>query len=428
MTPAARVACAIEILDSVVRSERPADRIVSDGMRKRRYMGSKDRHAVADQIFRVLRHRSRYDWWLKTAKLPEDSRGWVVADVAAYAPDTARGVFSGGRFGPAPLNPREERLVEAIELHGLEPKEMPRTVLLEVPDWAAAPLQESLGDRIEAELGAMLHAAPMDLRVNTLITDRNAAAAALADEGLTTEPTPHSPLGLRLWQRKPLGQIPAFRDGLVEVQDEGSQLLAAAVDAKPGMHVVDMCAGAGGKTLAIAAQMENRGRLTALDIHENKVERARERLRRAGIQNTRCRVVEGTRDRWFKRHTDEFDRVLVDAPCSGTGTWRRNPDARWGRGGTDLEELTDLQDRLLHRAASIVKPGGRLIYGTCSLLNLENEDRMAKFVDEHPDFSVLPVREVLECELEGCEQFLKLSPARHGTDGFFGAVLVRKDG
>jgi 16S rRNA (cytosine967-C5)-methyltransferase len=173
--------------------------------------------------------------------------------------------------------------------------------------------------------------------------------------------------------------------------------------------------------------MENRGRVTALDIHEIKVERARERFRRAGIQNTRARVVEGTRDRWYKRHTDEFDRVLVDAPCSGTGTWRRNPDARWGRGGVDLAELTDLQDRLLHRAASIVKPGGRLIYGTCSLLNLENEDRIGRFVDEHPDFSVLPVKDVLAQQLEGCEEFLKLSPARHDTDGFFGAVLVRAD-
>ena len=426
MTPAARVACAIEILESVISTQRPADRVVSDGMRQRRYMGSKDRHAVGDQIYRVLRHRSRYDWWLKTARLPMQPRGWVVADVAAYEPDMLRGVFSGVRFGPTPLNPHEQRLVEAIDLHGLEPKEMPRTVLLEVPDWAAAPLQSSLGDSIVEELMAMLRSAPMDLRVNTLVTNRDAAAAALAEEGLTTAPTPLSPLGLRLWQRKPLGQVGPFRDGMVEVQDEGSQLLATLVQAEAGMHVVDMCAGAGGKTLALGAQMGNRGRLTALDIHEAKLERARERLRRAGIQNTRCRMIEGTRDRWFKRHTDEFDRVLVDAPCSGTGTWRRNPDARWGRAGVNLEELVTIQNQLLHRAASIVKPGGRLIYGTCSLLNLENEDRVADFIKKHPQFSVKPVSEIME--LEGCEQFLKLSPARHNTDGFFGAVLVRADG
>ena len=428
MTPAARVACAIEILDAVVNNKRPADRVVSDEMRRRRFMGSKDRHAVSEQIYRVLRHRSRFEWWLKTAKMPQTSRGWVVADMAAYAPDMIRGVFSGVRFGPRPLTPHEERLVEAIELHGLEPKEMPRTVLLEVPDWATAPLLESLGERIGEELSAMLKSAPMDLRVNTLVTDRAAAAAALAEEGLTTEPTPLSPLGLRMFQRKPLGQVAAFRDGMVEIQDEGSQLLAALVDAAPGMHVVDMCAGAGGKTLAIAAQMQNRGRVTALDIHEIKVERARERFRRAGIQNTRARVVEGTRDRWYKRHTDEFDRVLVDAPCSGTGTWRRNPDARWGRGGVDLAELVDLQDRLLHRAASIVKPGGRLIYGTCSLLNLENEGRIEAFLQAHPDFSILPVAEIWEQPPEGCDQFLKLSPARHNTDGFFGAIVVRQDG
>ena len=427
MTPAARVACAIEILEAVVNSNRPADRVVSDEMRRRRFMGSKDRHAVGDQIYRALRHRSRFDWWLKTARMPLNCRGWIVADMAAYAPDMIRGVFSGVRFGPNPLNPHEQRLVEAIELHGLEPKEMPQTVLLEVPDWAAGPLQTSLGNRIGEELEAMLRSAPMDLRVNTLVTDREAAAAALAEEGLTTKPTPLSPLGLRMFQRKPLGQINAFRAGMVEVQDEGSQILAALVDPEAGMHVVDMCAGAGGKALAIAAKMENKGRVTALDIYETKVERARERLRRAGVQNTRCRVVEGTRDRWYKRHTDEFDRVLVDAPCSGTGTWRRNPDARWGRGGIDLPELIEIQDRLLHRAASIVKPGGRLIYGTCSLLNLENEDRVSAFVEAHPEFSVTPVSEILEQPLEGCEEFLKLSPARHNTDGFFGAVLTRKD-
>ena len=428
MTPAARVACAIEILDAVVTNKGPADRVVSDEMRRRRFMGSKDRHAVADQVFRVLRHRSRYDWWLKTARMPLTCRGWVVADMAAYDPDMIRGVFSGVRFGPRPLSPHEQRLIEAIDLHGLEPKEMPRKVLLEMPDWAVEPMQASLGDRIDEELAAMLRSAPMDLRVNTLVTDRDAAAAALAEEGLTTKATPLSPLGLRMFQRKPLGQIKAFREGMIEVQDEGSQILAALVDAEPGMHVVDMCAGAGGKALAIAAQMENKGRITALDIHEIKVERARERFRRAGVQNTRARIVEGTRDRWYKRHTDEFDRVLVDAPCSGTGTWRRNPDARWGRGGIDLEELTDLQARLLHRAASIVKPGGRLIYGTCSLMNLENEDQVTKFVAEHPEFSVMPVKDVLSQEIEGCEEFLKLTPAQHNTDGFFGAVLVRKDG
>ena len=186
-----------------------------------------------------------------------------------------------------------------------------------------------------------------------------------------------------------------------------------------------MCAGAGGKTLALGAQMQNRGRLTALDINEFKIDRARDRLKRAGIQNTRCRVIEGTRDRWFKRHKDEFDRVLVDAPCSGTGTWRRNPDARWGRAGVNLEELTAMQDQLLHRAASIVKPGGRLIYGTCSLLNMENEDRIDAFVEAHPEFSVMPVSSFVA--LDGCEKFLKLSPAKHETDGFFGAVLVRAD-
>jgi 16S rRNA (cytosine967-C5)-methyltransferase len=425
MTPAARVACAIELLDAVLGTQRPADRVVSDEMRRRRYMGSKDRNAVGDQVYRALRHRARYDWWLKVAKLPLDARGWIVADVAAHAPDTVSNVFSGGRFGPEPLNPYEQRLVEAIELHSLQPKEMPQSVLLEVPDWAVKPLQDALGDSIHEELTAMLRSAPMDLRANTLKTDRDGATAALAEEGLTTALTPHSPIGMRVWQRKPLGGFAAFREGLVEVQDEGSQILSSLVAAEAGMHVVDLCAGAGGKTLAISAQMGNKGRITACDIYPAKLERAKERFRRAGVQNARARAIEGTRDRWFKRHTDEFDRVLVDAPCSGTGTWRRNPDARWGRTAVDLEELTALQDQILHRAASIVKPGGRLIYGTCSLLNCENEERVAALIERHPDFSIMSVKEIVD--LEGCDPFLKLSPARHGTDGFFGAILVRAE-
>jgi 16S rRNA (cytosine967-C5)-methyltransferase len=426
MTPAARAAAVIEILEKVLEEQRPADRVISDGLRQRRYMGSKDRHSVAEQAFRILRHRSRYDWWLKTARLPPNPRGWVVTDIAAHTPDMLSTVFSGGRFGPTPLADNEVRLAEAISLHSLSPSEMPRAVVLEIPEWAADPLEASLGEALETELAAMLRSAPVDLRVNTLLASRDEAAAGLAEEGLITTPTPHSPLGLRLTQRKPLTTVQAFRQGLIEVQDEGSQLLSAAVDAKPGMHVVDMCAGAGGKTLAIAAQMENRGRITALDIHEVRVERARDRLRRAKVQNTQCRVIDGTRDKWFKRHRDEFDRVMVDAPCSGTGTWRRNPDARWGRAGVDLDELTALQGQLLHRAASIVKPGGRLIYGTCSLLNCENEDRIDAFLEAHSDFRVLPIEEILN--VEGCERFLKLTPARHGTDGFFGAVLARADG
>lgn len=425
MTPAARVATSIEILTAIASSNLPADRVVSSQLRFRRYMGSRDRNVVANQVFRVLRHRSRYDWWLAQAKLPPMPRGWVIIDQAVHAPSIFNSSFTGGRYGARPLNAAEAQLALAVINHGLTPEQMPWHVRLEVPEWAAAELQRSLGDRLEEELSAMLEQAPLDLRANTLMIGRDAALATLAEEGILGRPTRHSPYGIRVEGRPPLGTVQAFRQGLVEVQDEGSQLLAMLVDARAGMHVLDLCAGAGGKSLALAAMMENRGRISACDIYESKLERARERMRRAGVQNSRCRVITGTSDAWLKRHKWDFDRVLVDAPCSGTGTWRRNPDARWASQGTNLDEITVIQQSLLHRGSSMVRPGGRVIYGTCSILMRENEDIIAKFLEEHPDFFLIPASEVLPEIATG--DFMKLSPAQHDTDGFFGAVLQRKD-
>ena len=425
MTPAARVATSIEILTAVASSDLPADRVVSNQLRFRRFMGSRDRNVVANQVFRVLRHRSRYDWWLAQAKLPPMPRGWVIIDQAVHAPSLFNSSFTGGRYGARPLNAAEAQLALAVINHGLMPKEMPWHIRLEVPEWAAAELERSLGDRVEEELAAMLDQAPLDLRANTLMIERGAAMAALAEEGILSRPPRHSPLGIRVEGRPPLGAVQAFRKGLVEVQDEGSQLLSQLVDAHAGMHVLDLCAGAGGKSLALAAMMDNRGRISACDIYEHKLERARERMRRAGVQNSRCRLITGTSDPWLKRHKWDFDRVLVDAPCSGTGTWRRNPDARWGSKGTNLDEITAIQTSLLHRGSSLVKPGGRVIYGTCSILMRENDDVIAQFLEEHDDFFVVPASDILPDVATG--DFMKLTPAQHDTDGFFGAVLQRKD-
>lgn len=425
MTPAARVATSIEILNAIVSSNQPADRVVSNQLRMRRFMGSRDRNVVANQVFRVLRHRSRYDWWLAQAKLPPMPRGWVIIDQAVHAPTLFNSSFTGGRYGARPLNAAEAQLALAVINHGLTPPDMPWHVRLEVPEWAAAELERSLGDRVEAELAAMLEQAPLDLRVNTLLIERDAALAALAEEGILGRPTSLSPYGIRVEGRPPLGTVQAFRQGLVEVQDEGSQLLSMLVDAQAGMHVLDLCAGAGGKSLALAAMMNNRGRISACDIYEHKLERARERMRRAGVQNSRCRLITGTSDPWLKRHKWDFDRVLVDAPCSGTGTWRRNPHARWSSMGTDLGEITAIQHALLHRGSSLVRPGGRVIYGTCSILMRENEDVIAAFLQDHPDFFVVPAAEVLPDLVSG--EFMKLTPAQHNTDGFFGAVLQRRE-
>jgi 16S rRNA (cytosine967-C5)-methyltransferase len=259
---------------------------------------------------------------------------------------------------------------------------------------------------------------------------RESAAAALAAEGIGTEPTPLSPWGLRVPERRPVTSTRAFQEGLVEVQDEGSQLIALLTDARPGMRVADYCAGAGGKTLALAAAMGNRGRLTACDVSAPRLEGAVRRLRRAGVDNAERHLLEPG-DRWAKRRAGTFDRVLVDAPCTGTGTWRRNPDARTRTGPEDLRELVAKQAAVLDAAAGLVRPaGGRLVYATCSLLPEEDEDQVRAFLGRHPGFAPLPLSVAwaeagLPPPPAGDGDFLATSPARHGTDGFFAAILQR---
>jgi 16S rRNA (cytosine967-C5)-methyltransferase len=262
-----------------------------------------------------------------------------------------------------------------------------------------------------------------------LKADRDTARLALAAEHIHAEPTPWSPLGLRLKHRAPLAATAAFKDGLVEVQDEGSTLAALLADARPGMRVVDFCAGAGGKTLALAAQMQNRGKLVACDVASWRLERAGTRLRRAGISNVERRPLSSERDPWVKHHSKSFDRVFVDAPCLGIGSWRRNPDGKWRATLQDLAELVPRQRDILASAARLVRPGGRLVYVTCSLLREENEAQAEGFLAAHPDFALYPAArawtETIGGEWPGGDEFLRLTPARHGTDGFFVAIFGR---
>jgi 16S rRNA (cytosine967-C5)-methyltransferase len=293
---------------------------------------------------------------------------------------------------------------------------MPEAVRLEVPDWILPALRERFGPTLEPELAAMSEPAPLDLRVNLLKGTRDQALAALRAEGIEAEPTHLSPWGLRIPGRRAITTGPAFQSGLVEIQDEGSQMVAALVGAMPDMRVVDFCAGAGGKTLALAMTMGNQGHIVACDVSAPRLEGAVRRLRRAGVHNVeRHHLVPG--DKWAKRRAGGFDRVLVDAPCTGTGTWRRNPDARLRLKPIDLGELAPKQAAILDTAARLVRKGGRLVYATCSLLPQENELQVAAFLERHPDFALVPAGP------DG--PYLSLTPRRHGTDGFFGAVLER---
>jgi len=422
MRPAGRIQTAIEVLGAIYATPKPADAVMSSYFRSRRYIGSKDRADVAAQVYAALRHHERIGWWLKRVGLSEDARNsvlcWAMLDGLSH--DELERLCSGGQYAPPELSNDEREKFKKLEGRSIEHPEMPVSVRLECPPWAEQQLRDHFGDAFEAEMRAMQQSAAVDVRVNALKASREIAMETLAAEGIKTAPTKHSPLGLRVEGRPNLAASKAYKEGLIEIQDEGSQLVAQLMDAKPGEQVVDFCAGAGGKTLAIAAQMANKGRIIACDVMAGRLERAQERFRRAGVHNIETRVLTSERDPWVKRHKGKFDRVLVDAPCTGVGVWRRNPDARWRLLGPGLENLLRTQEDILVSAARLVKPGGRLVYATCSLLAEENAQRVEVFLNNHGnEFELLP------CGLNG-HRYLELTPARHDTDGFFGAVLVRK--
>ncbi|HJS31777.1 MAG TPA: RsmB/NOP family class I SAM-dependent RNA methyltransferase, partial [Alphaproteobacteria bacterium] len=369
MTPGARVSAAIEILDLIAAEAAPADVVAGAYFRSRRYIGAKDRPAIAGLVYAVLRQRAQLDWWLARARegagrglFAPDARQRVLAWLAigeGWEAERIAAAFDGGKFRPPALIARETALVGALAGRTLDHPEQPDWVRFNLPQWLAVKLQQRFGGDFKREAAALAQAAPLDLRINPLKTDRDAMLRRLAADGLRVAPTRLSPLGIRVEGRPTLGNLGAFQDGLIEVQDEGSQIAAILVEAKPGMRVCDFCAGAGGKTLALAAVMANKGHIVACDVSQRRLEGATRRLRRAGAFNVERRNLSGERDPWVKRHAATFDRVLIDAPCTGAGTWRRNPDAKWTMTPADLDELVDLQRRILASAARLVKPGGR---------------------------------------------------------------------
>ena len=443
MTPGARLQAAIELLGEMQTTTSPADRVSAAFFRGRRYMGGQDRRDVIERTYRVLRRRAALDWWVERAapgSTFEDSdrqRARVIATLALvdhWDFDRVAGSFDGGQYRPPTLDSHERRLLKALSGKTLADAEQPLAVRYEIPAWLEDEFRAVFGDRLETELAALMGEPATDLRTNTLKANREQAIAALAKEGVEGRPTPLSPLGIRVASRPPLASLQCFKAGLIEVQDEGSQLIALLTEAKLGSRVVDFCAGAGGKTLALAAAMNNKGKLVATDVLKGRIERASTRLNRAGVHNVERHGLTSERDPWVKRHVASFDRVLVDAPCSGSGTWRRNPDAKWRLKPSDIDELIELQRRILVSASRLVKPGGRLAYATCSLLPRENGQQVDWFLSQNPDFTALPVAEVWRSAIggeapassSGEGPYLSLTPASHGTDGFFIAILQRK--
>lgn len=427
MTPAARLAAAIDILEELQRGDTPTRDVLAAYFRNRRYAGSRDRAAVREHVYATVRDLARLEWHLAQAcGDPQRPRHWLLA-ACALAGASVGDLFGAGPYAPAALDADERKL--AVALAAADDAALPEAARLGCPAWLEAPLRASLGPGFAAELAALNEPAPVDLRVNVARRDREAVRRALADAGIAATPTPFSPVGLRLDGHPELKDVAVFRDGFVEPQDEGSQLLALAVGAVPGDRVVDFCAGAGGKTLALAAAMRGQGRIVACDVSIARLRRMLPRLARADAAKM-VELHDLSDGDGAPLPPGTADRVLVDAPCSGSGTWRRHPFQRWRLDATGLAALRETQRAILDRAAALVRPGGRLVYATCSLLDVENGDRAAAFAVAHPDFTRLRVDQclpdIVRPDMLTIAGDLRLTPARHGTDGVYAALFERK--
>lgn len=418
MHPNALLDLATDLLRQVLKLDSPADNVVSSFFRRHRNLGPRERHSLAETSYAVLRQRL---YWAHLAQSGSGALERRLAILAWQGSDT----FIRGAMGP-----QEQLWLEQVR--AIDKASLPEKARYNLPDWLAGALKAELGDDFWPLVAAMDHAAALDLRVNTLKTRREDAQAALAAVGIAAEPTPFSPWGLRIQGKPTLQKADVFLRGDVEVQDEGSQLLAALLAPKRSEMVVDFCAGAGGKTLALGAMMRNTGRLYALDVSGHRLDGLKPRLARSGLSNVYPIQISHERDERVKRLAGKIDRVLVDAPCSGLGTLRRNPDLKWRQSPKALEELTVKQAAILDSAARLLKPGGRLVYATCSLLRRENEEIAQAFSAAHPEFEVLPAAPTLEAaQVSRSDEvvqgdYLRMWPHRHGTDGFFAAAWQRK--
>lgn len=412
MQPAARLAAAIEVLNEAIDSARrggaAADVLLARYFRSRRYAGSKDRAAVRAHVYAALRHM---------AHDAPSGRAAMVAYAKAHDP-ALLALFGAGGHAPEPLTPEEE----AGALHAST-----RWLPDWLPNWLDARFARRFGESWPEQQQALMGRAPLDLRVNTLKATREAGASALMAEGIDAAPLMFTHNGLRVDAGAPVEKSKAFANGLVEVQDLSSQLMIDLAGAQPGEMVVDLCAGAGGKTLGLAASMKNQGRIIACDIDPARLERMMPRLARAGIFVAEQRVIKSGS---FDDLGQQADCVAIDAPCTGTGTWRRNPEARLRLTEERLAAITAVQDGVLDEGAALVKPGGRLVYAVCSLLPDEAEDRAEAFSQRHPEFRLVDYRSRLADRslpetVALRPEYLAVSPASHGCDGFFVAVYER---
>ncbi|MFN9474165.1 RsmB/NOP family class I SAM-dependent RNA methyltransferase [Acidovorax sp.] len=423
MHPKALLDACAELVRLTLTFEHPADAVVSRFFRDNRGLGPRERATLAETVYTVLRKKLLFDHMAPSGSGPKERRLAILG-------------FHGPRdFLLGALNEQEKKWLAQCD--AVTADDLMERHRHNLPEWLVQPLKDQLGTGFWPLVESLSNAAPLDLRVNALQDKRADVQKELAKAGIQAVSTPYSPRGLRIDGTPALAKLDAFTRGAVEVQDEGSQLLALLLDAKRGEMVVDFCAGAGGKTLAIGATMRNTGRLYAFDVSGHRLDALKPRLARSGLSNVHPAAIAHERDERVKRLAGKIDRVLVDAPCSGLGTLRRNPDLKWRQSPKAVEELTAKQTAILASAARLLKSGGRLVYATCSILPEENEAIADAFTAAHPDFVPLDAGEALaQLKVEGADKlcsggalgtgYLRLWPHMHQTDGFFAAVWTRK--
>ncbi len=419
MHPKALLDACAELVRLTLKFDHPADAIVSRFFRDHRGFGPRERATMAETVYTVLRKKLLFDHFAPSGSGPKERR---LAILGFYGPaDFLRSALT------------EQEINWLVQCEKIKVADLMERHRHNLPEWLVAPLKDQLGDEFWPLVESFNKGAGLDLRVNTFKAKRADVQKGLAVLGIKAVPTPFSPWGLRIAGKPALNKMEAFTRGDFEVQDEGSQLLAMLLDAKRGEMVVDFCAGAGGKTLAIGAGMRSTGRLYAFDTSAGRLDSFKSRLARSGLSNVHPAAIAHERDERVKRLSGKIDRVLVDAPCTGMGTLRRNPDLKWRQTQQAVDEMTAKQTAILQSAARLVKSGGRLVYATCSVLPQENEAIALAFSVTNPDFAVLDAGEVLaglkvEAAATLCsggdsgQRYLRLWPHRHQTDGFFAAV------
>ena len=435
MTPAARLMGSIELWDKITNNKRvPMDGMCGDYFRNRRYIGSKDRNDIVTRVYDMMRSHAKLGWWCDHLGLDKNGRSYAILHMIfseGHATTDLPNFLNGNKYHPDELTDVENAAIAKIGDGVFVHNDMPENIKHECPAWAYERLKDLYKDDFATEMSAMLRPATLDVRINTIKIDREKAKTVLDKDEVPSDECRYSPVGLRLKSKSYLSRTKAFQKGLIEIQDEGSQLLALICGAKPGMQVLDYCAGGGGKTLALAASMEGKGRVVAMDIESRRLMKSKPRLTKADVHNVELRPLDDEKHKkWLRRQKGKFDVVLVDAPCSSSGTWRRNPDLRWHHYGPTHEAIEQVQAEILDAVWPNVKIGGRLIYATCSLFAEENENQIEKFLKDNDQFKIVPVSDVWgecglkqTCPIEG--NYLRLSPAKHQTDGFFACVMER---